>query len=70
MPIRMNRAAGAAIALSLGLALSACNTGAQMNRSLDSIKQPVVEQQNFALDLAATSGGLPVDEQRRLADWF
>jgi pilus assembly protein CpaD len=73
MPIRMNRAAGAAIALSLGLTLSACNTtgtGAELNRSLDSIRQPVVDQQTYALDLAATSGGLPVSEQRRLADWF
>jgi pilus assembly protein CpaD len=73
MPIRMNRAAGAAIALSLGLALSACNTAGTpeaMNRSLDSVKQPVVEHQNFALDLVATSAGLPVPEQRRLADWF
>ncbi len=73
MPIRMNRAAGAAIALSLGLALSACNTAganSAINRSLDSVKQPVVEQQTYALDLAATSGGLPVSEQRRLADWF
>ena len=73
MPIRMNRAAGAAIALSFGLALSACNTtgtGAEINRSLDSARQPVVEQQTFALDLAATPGGVPVSEQRRLADWF
>jgi pilus assembly protein CpaD len=73
MPIRMNRAAGAAIALSLGLALSACNTvgtGAEINRSLDSVKQPVVDQQTYSLDLAATSSGLPVSEQHRLADWF
>lgn len=72
MPIRMNRAAGAAIVLSLGLALSGCNSmdGVRPNRSLDSIKQPVVEQQNFALDLAAAPDGLPVGEQRRLADWF
>jgi len=72
MPIRMNRAAGAAIALSLAFGLSACATtgGVEANRSLDSWRQPVVEQQNFALDLAATSGGLPVGEQRRLADWF
>jgi pilus assembly protein CpaD len=73
MPTRMNRAAGAAIALSLGLALSACNTAgtnSTINRSLDSIRQPVVEQQTYALDVAATSGGLPVSEQRRLADWF
>lgn len=74
MPIRMNRAAGAAVALSLGLALSACQTtaggNAAINRSLDSVKQPVVEQQTYALDLAAGDGGLPVSEQRRLADWF
>jgi pilus assembly protein CpaD len=73
MPIRMNRAAGAAIALSLGLALSACagnGAGTAINTSLDSVKQPVVERQTFALDLASTSGGLPVAEQRRLADWF
>jgi pilus assembly protein CpaD len=73
MPIRMNPAAGAALALSLGLALSACSTtGPNMtfNKSLDSLKQPVVERQTFALDVTATSGGLPVAEQRRLADWF
>ena len=73
MPIRMNRAAGAAIALSLGLALSACNTtgtGAVINQSLDSVKQPVVERQTYALDLSASPDGLPVSEQRRLADWF
>jgi pilus assembly protein CpaD len=71
MPIRMNRAAGAALALSLGLALGACNTtGPTLNRSLDSIKQPVVENRNFALDLSADSSGLPITEQHRLVDWF
>ena len=74
MPTRMNRAAGATIALSLGLALSACNTTSAanpaINQSLDSVRQPVVERNTFALDVAATSGGLPVPEQRRLADWF
>ena len=73
MPIRMTRAACSALALSLGLALSACNTGGvdgQINRSLDSVKQPVVESRNFALDLTATTAGLPIPEQRRLADWF
>ena len=73
MPIRMNSAAAAAIALSLGLTLSGCtttSTGAPLNRSLESVRQPVVERQTYALDLAATSGGLPTSEQRRLADWF
>jgi len=71
MPIRMNRAASAALALSLGLALTACNaTGDTLNRGLESVNQPVVENRNFALDLTATSGGLPIGEQRRLVDWF
>jgi len=70
MPIRMNRAACAAIALSLGLAVSGCNTPGTMNRSLSSVKQPVVERSTFALDLSADSSGLPVPEQHPLADWF
>jgi pilus assembly protein CpaD len=41
-----------------------------MNRSLDSLRQPVVESQNYTLDLAAGPNGLPVPEQRRLAEWF
>ena len=68
-----NRAAAAAIALSLGLGLSACSTtgtGVTANRGLESVKQPVVDSQNFALDLTAGANGLPVPEQRRLADWF
>jgi pilus assembly protein CpaD len=73
MPIRLNRAAGAAIALAIGFTLSGCDTagaGAPLNTSLNSVKQPVVEHQTFALDLAANSDGLPVSEQRRLAGWF
>lgn len=73
MPIRMNRAAHAAIALSLGLGLSACNSmnpNVTVNHSLESIKQPVVEHQTYALDLAAGPDGLPIPEQRRLNDWF
>lgn len=70
MPIRMNRAASAAIALSLGLALSACNTAVPKNRTLYSVKQPVVERANYTLDLAASDAGLSIPEQGRLADWF
>jgi pilus assembly protein CpaD len=71
MPIRMNRAPCAALALSLGLALTACNaSGPELNRGLESVKQPVVESQNYALDVSANSGGLPIGEQRRLVDWF
>jgi pilus assembly protein CpaD len=67
MPLRRNSAA--ALALSLGLALSACNQ-APVNTSLYSIKQPVVERSNFTLDVTAGVAGLPVPEQSRLAEWF
>jgi len=67
MPLRRNSAA--ALALSLGLALSACNQP-PVNTSLYSVKQPVVERSNFTLDLAVGAGGVPVPEQSRLADWF
>ena len=69
MPIRSKSAISAAIALSLGLGLSACGDHPN-NSSLYSVKQPVVERSNFALDLAAGAGGLPVPEQQRLAEWF
>ena len=68
MPLRRTTAA-AALASTLGLALSACNQP-PVNTSLYSIKQPVVERSNFTLDLAAGAGGLTVPEQQRLDDWF
>lgn len=69
MPIRNRNAAAAALAVSLGLALAACNQ-APVNQSLSSIKQPIVERNNYTLDLSAGAGGLPVAEQQRLVDWF
>ena len=69
MPIRNNSAIAAAIALSLGLALSGCGDTPN-NRGLYSTKQPVVERNNFALDLSVGAGGLPVPEQQRLTEWF
>lgn len=67
MPLRRNSAA--ALALSLGLALSACNT-APVNSSLNSVKQPVVERNNFTFDVASGAAGLPIPEQSRLSAWF
>lgn len=67
MPLRRNSAA--VLALSLGMALSACNQ-TPVNTSLYSIKQPVVERNNFTLDIAASASGLQVVEQQRLEDWF
>jgi pilus assembly protein CpaD len=69
MLIRMTRPAAAAIALTLGLGLSAC-ADAPTNRSLNSIKQPVVTSENYTLDLRASGGEMSIPEQRRLAEWF
>ncbi len=71
MHFALNKAAGAAIILSLGLATGACQTAmTPKNASLDSVNQPVVERANYALDVTAGSSGLPVPEQRRLLSWF
>lgn len=69
MPIRSKAAVTTAIALSLGLALSGCGDMPN-NQSLYSVKQPVVERNNYTLDLAGGAGGLAIPEQKRLADWF
>ncbi|MCH5377941.1 MAG: CpaD family pilus assembly protein [Planctomycetes bacterium] len=70
MTIRIKRAASAALAASLGLTLSACGGGPLDNGSLYSVNQPVVERSNYTLDLMASTSGLTVPEQSRLADWF
>jgi len=69
MPIRSKPAVAAVIALSLGFGLSACGDHPN-NRTLYSVKQPVVERNNFTIDLAAGAGGLAVPERQRLTDWF
>jgi pilus assembly protein CpaD len=69
MPIRSKPAAAAAIALSLGLALSACGDSPN-NRSLYSVKQAEVERHNYTLDLVTGPTGLAIPEQQRLAEWF
>lgn len=71
MRIYNKRPVTAAIAISLGLSLAACGgSGSSVNRSLYSVKQPVVERTNFSLDLRSGMGGLSVPEQRRLDAWF
>lgn len=60
-----------ALALALGMTLAGCNTpGALDNRSLYSVKQPVVERTSYTLDLATGYDGLSIPEQQRLAGWF
>lgn len=63
------RAAGAALALSLGLALAGCG-GMPGNRSLESLHQPIVQRSLYTLDLTTGSGGLSYAEQQRLTGWF
>jgi len=70
MLTRMTKPAAAAIALTLGLTLSACASYPTENRSLDSVKQPVVDRTNFVLDVNTGSGGLTIPEKNRLDDWF
>ena len=60
-----------ALALALGVTLAGCNApGALDNRSLYSVKQPVVSRTSYTLDLATTYDGLSVPEQQRLSGWF
>ena len=65
-----NRKIAVPLAASLALALGACGGVNMDNRSLYSVKQPVVERSNYVLDLNTTGEGLPVSEQQRLAGWF
>ena len=65
------RKLAAPLAVSLALTLGACGGSVNMdNRSLYSVKQPVVERSNYVLDLNTTAAGLPVSEQQRLTGWF
>lgn len=41
-----------------------------LERSLDSVNQPVVQRADFSIDLAAPSGGLSALERGRLRGWF
>ncbi len=58
-----------ALVLSLSLAMTACG-GMPSNRSVYSVRQPVVERSTVALDVTTSADGLPVAEQRRVASWF
>ena len=67
--LRNRNLVSGAIALSAALALSGCG-GTAVNRSLESVHQPVVEKTNYVFDVTTGPGGLSLPEQRRLADWF
>ena len=59
-----------ALVIGLAASLSGCLGGVPNNRSLESVHQPVVSRQNYTLDVATGMGGVPSNEQRRLAGWF
>lgn len=69
MPKAINSKLAGAIAISLGLALAGCG-GMPTNRSLNSVKQPVVERTNYTFDVRSDGSGLAIPEQQRLAEWF
>ena len=69
MPLNRRRAS---LVLALGLALSGCMGGSsgEVNRSLDSIHQPVVTIQSYVFDAETSNNGLAPTEMRRVSDWF
>lgn len=69
MTTRVARPFSGALALSLSLALAACG-GMPTNRTVYSVKQPVVERSSVVLDVNTSPDGMPVSEQQRIAAWF
>jgi len=55
--------------LALALLLAGCSS-TPGNTSLNSIRQPVVEQMTHTLDLASAGSDIPALEEARLAAWF
>lgn len=68
------RAALTTLALTTGLAACAGtgmgSSGPIDNRSLYSVKQPVVERTSMTLEVASGYGGLNAAERQRIDDWF
>jgi pilus assembly protein CpaD len=53
-----------------GLSLSLGGCGGTQNRGLESVHQPVVDRQSYALDLQTAAGSLASGEGERLVGWF
>lgn len=56
--------------LALAASLGGCMNGAHSNASLDSVHQPIVRNNIYQFDVAATNGELAPSEQGRLQGWF
>lgn len=57
-------------ALALAAGLTGCFGGSPDNRSLYSVKQPVVERTSMTLEVSSGLGGLQPAERQRVDDWF
>lgn len=57
-------------ALALATSLAGCTGAANSNRGLDSVHQPVVQNNIFQFDVAVSNGELSPTEQGRLIGWF
>ena len=66
---KLAKAPAFALALSLGLVLGGCG-GVATNKSLYSVKQPVVERSSYTFDVRTSQSGLTIPEQQRLDSWF
>lgn len=62
------RAATAVVALLIGAGVA--RAGGPVNRSVDSVHQPIVSRTDYVLDVATTQSGLARGEVDRLAGWF
>lgn len=56
--------------LALATSLGGCTGAAYSNHSLESVHQPVVRNNIYQFDVAASNGELPPSEQGRLQGWF
>ncbi len=58
--------------ITLSLILSSCGgvMSNNINRSLDSVHQPVVSHNHFVMDVQTSGGSLAASEQQRLSDWL
>lgn len=70
MRMTIKRVATASLAATIALAVGGCGNMNMENRSLYSVKQPVVQRANHTFDVAADAEGLPLEEQQRLVGWF
>ncbi len=69
-PARRLRTLAFPLCIALVAALSGCIGGVPHNRSLYSVKQPVVTAQTHVLDVRTMAYGLPQSEQARLDEWL